>query len=148
MLIKDVMNSRVARLRASTNLKTAAELFCVTQVSDLMVVDEHDRFIGVVSEGDLIRAVMPNFDEVSSAGGSLSDAYLLFLRSGQQMSNQLVTRIMISKPITLMPDDQLLKAATIMISKHIRLLPVVERERFLGTVSRADICWGLLTAEP
>lgn len=146
MLIKDVFNTKIARLRASTDMKTAAELFCVTQVSDLMVVDDQDRFVGVVSEGDLIRAVMPDFEEVSSAGGSLEDAYRLFLETGHELADQRVERIIISNPITVAPEDPLLKAATIMIAKHIRLLPVVERDRLLGTVSRADICWGLLTA--
>jgi CBS domain-containing protein len=39
-------------------------------------------------------------------------------------------------------------AATVMITKGIRRLAVVDGERFVGSVSRADISWGLLVERP
>lgn len=97
-----------------------------------MVIDTEGNFVGVASEGDLIRAVMPDLDEVVAAGGSLTVVFRIFLS--------------ITNPITVHPSDELLKAATVMTTKMIRRLPVVANGKFLGTVSRADICWVLLCA--
>jgi len=33
----------------------------------------------------------------------------------------------------------------VMIEKTIRRLPVVDGDLFVGTVSRADVCWGLMS---
>ena len=142
--IRDVMNHRVVKLTPESTMLYAAEMFCLSQASDLMVVDGSNRFIGVVSEGDLIRAVLPDIKEAVHSGMTQNDLYRIFLESGKGLANQSVARLIIENPITVRPDSELLEAATVMTGKQIRRLPVVEDGRFLGTVSRADICWGLL----
>ena len=44
------------------------------------------------------------------------------------------------------PDDHVAKAATVLIDRQIRLLPVVEDGRLVGTVSRANICRAVVEA--
>ena len=144
MLIGKIYNERVARIRLTSTMKEAAQLMVLTQASDLVVVDDDERFIGVVSEGDLIRAVLPDFEEVVNARGSLDDAFRIFLDSGKNLAGESIQRLLIEEPITVAPEDELLKAATIMVQLNIRRLPVVEDGKFLGTVSRADVCWALL----
>ena len=144
MHIRDVMDVKAARVVETATLKTAAELLVLTQASDLVVIDPEGNFVGVVSEGDLIRAVMPDFAEVVAAGGSLSEAFQIFLRAGQGLASEPIKRLIITDPIVIHPDDELLHAATVMTAKMIRRLPVVADGKFVGTVSRADICWALL----
>lgn len=147
MLVRDVMNPKAARIGVRSTLQQAADLLVLSQASDLVVVDEEGRFVGVVSEGDLIRAVMPDLDEVIAAGGSLRDAFQIFLAAGRDLAFQPIQGLIISNPITVRPDDELLKVATAMIDRVIRRLPVVEEGRFVGTISRADICWAVLCAD-
>jgi CBS domain-containing protein len=144
MLVKDVMNTRVARILPDSTMRHAAELASLTQVSDLMVVDADDTLVGLLAEGDLIRAMMPDLDELFAAGGSHEDAYAAFVKSGQDLASQSISRLIITNPILLHPMDPVLKAATVMVTKQIRLLAVVESGRLVGTVARADVCWGLL----
>lgn len=144
MQVRDVMDQKVARVSAHETMQTAAELLVLTQASDLIVVDEVGLFVGVVSEGDLIRALIPDFDEVFAAGGTLADAFQIFVTNGQDLAQQSIQRLIIDNPITMAPDDEILKAATVMIDKMIRRLPVVEDGKFLGTISRADIAWAVL----
>ena len=47
---------------------------------------------------------------------------------------------MIRDAITVKPADEVAQAATIMVDRQIRRLPVVEDGRLHGTVSRADVC--------
>src|SRR5262245_17854928 len=144
MRIADIMNRRAARIRSDSTLQAAAELLVLTQASVLSVVDERSEFVGVLSEGDLIRCMMPDLDEVLAAGASLQDAYGAFLESGRRLAGQPIHRLVIERPITVAPDDEILQAAAVMIGKAIRRLPVVDRGRLVGTVRRADAGWGLI----
>jgi CBS domain-containing protein len=144
MLVSDVMSIKVVVISVDATMRMAAELLTLTQASDLIVVDAERNFIGVVSEGDLIRAVMPDFTEVVKAGGSLEAAKQMFLDNGRNLALDSIKRLIIYNPITVTPDEDLLKVSTVMVEKMIRRLPVVERGRFVGSISRADVCWALL----
>ncbi len=139
-LVQGIMETRVARIRADANLHQAAEIVAMSGVSDLMVVDAAGRFIGVLSEGDILRAALPDVDEIVQAGGTLHEAYQVFLRKGRALSEKPIAPLIIREPITLHPDDHVAKAAAVLIGKQIRRLPVVRDGRLLGTVSRANIC--------
>ena len=140
MLVKGIMNNQAARIRHDSNLRHAAEIVALSGVGDLMVVDQEGDFVGVLSEGDILRAALPNSDEIISEGGTLLDAYHLFLRKGQELSERPIMPLVIRNPLVLHPDDHVAKAATVLINLQIRRLPVVENGRLLGTVSRANIC--------
>ncbi|MCA9540242.1 MAG: CBS domain-containing protein [Myxococcales bacterium] len=149
MLIRHVMNPKSAKVGADITIKRAAEMMVITQASDLVVVDDNDRFIGVVSEGDLIREVLPDVDEVFHAGGSMKDAQRALIESGARLHDQTIERLIIHNPFIVRPDDALLTAAAVMIDKNVRRMPVVSDDgRYYGTVSRADICWALLVPNP
>jgi CBS domain-containing protein len=38
------------------------------------------------------------------------------------------------------PEDHIAKAATVLLDKQIRLLPVVQDGKLVGVISRADVC--------
>lgn len=148
MLVRDVMNTRTARIHLDRPMKLAAEILVLTQASDLVVIDDADRYIGVLSEGDLLHAILPDFEGLMESGASLRRAFDAFIDGGSVYAEQPIGRLVIRGSITLRPDDELLKAATVMITKGIRRLAVIEGDRFVGSVSRADICWGLLVEQP
>ena len=55
--------------RSDANLHQAAEIVAMSGVSDLMVLDAAGRFVGMLSEGDILRAALPDFDEIVEEGG-------------------------------------------------------------------------------
>lgn len=140
MLIRDVMTIHPIYININSSMHRAAEIISIAEVSDLMVVDDEKTFVGVLSEGDMIRAVLPNFDEVIAAGGSLADAFAFFVRKGRELARRPIAPLVITDPITVKPTDEAALAATVMAEKQIRRLPVVEGDKLVGTVSRADIC--------
>jgi CBS domain-containing protein len=127
-------------IHVDATMHRAAEIISIAEVSDLMVVDTNKSFVGVLSEGDVIRAVLPDYDEILTAGGSLADAFGSVVRKGRELAERPILPLIITDPITLKPDDDAALAATVMIEKFIRRLPVVEDGRLVGTVSRADLC--------
>jgi CBS domain-containing protein len=118
----------------------AANVVATTRVGDLMVVDGSGGFVGVLSEGDILRNALPDIEEIVDAGGSLHDAFQIFVRKAKELSSKPLHPLIIREPITLRPTDHVAQAATILIERQIRRLPVVERGQLLGTVSRANIC--------
>lgn len=150
LVIGDIVNRNSCTIRLGATMKQAAKLVSESQASDLVVVDSENTFIGTLSEGDLIRAVVPNMDELlNTREGSLAKAYEVFLGfSDPARGSEPIDRHIIRQPITLHPQDELLKAAIVMVSKQIRRLPVVDRGKFVGTVSRANICSAILDRLP
>ncbi|MEP7358963.1 MAG: CBS domain-containing protein, partial [Anaerolineales bacterium] len=138
--VKGLMDTRVPRIRSDSNLQHAVEIVALSGVSDLMVVDGDGGFVGVLSEGDILRAALPDFDEILEEGGTLQDAYQVFVRKGSELSHKPIAPLIIRQPITVHPDDHVAKAAAVLIGKQIRRLPVVKDGRLMGTVSRANIC--------
>ena len=125
-------------------LSEAAHLLASTEASDIMVADDEGILVGVLSEGDIIRAVLPDVEEIRSAGGSVHDALRAFERKASTLAGATITRLVITNPLTIAPDDHLAAVAAVMIANQIRRLPVVEDGRLVGTVSRSDVCRVLL----
>lgn len=138
--IKDVMRVRTARIRQDSDIRHAAEIVALSGVSDLMVVDDEDKFIGVLSEGDILRTALPDIDEILDEGGTLDDAFQIFLDKGKQLADLPIAPLIIQEPIVLDPENHVAQAATILVDKQIRMLPVVQDSKLVGTISRADVC--------
>jgi CBS domain-containing protein len=142
--IGEVMNGKPAVIDSSATFADAARRVAETQASDLMVVDAKGVFVGVVSEGDLIRATLPNYDELMRDGTSLGGAWKVFLEKGKEVASRGIASIVIKAPLTFQPADELLKAASAMVNKQIRVLPVVDGGMLVGTISRGDLCKAVL----
>ena len=138
--VEDAMVTRTIRIQHDANMYRAAEVVALSRVSDLMVVGEDDKFIGVLSEGDILRAALPDTEEIVAEGGSLDTAFGIFLKKGKNLSELSVLPFVITEPIVLDPQDHVAKATTVMIDLNIRLLPVVKDGKLVGTISRADVC--------
>jgi|SRR6266545_2281143 CBS domain-containing protein len=146
MRVKGVMTVRVVRIRSTATLQQAVEMVALSGASDLMVVDKDREFLGVLSEGDILRAALPDIDEILAAGGSLDDAFELFLRKGTHLSDLPIMPLVIQEPLTVDPDDHVAKAATLLVNRQIRRLPVLKENRLVGTISRAEICQAIVGA--
>lgn len=145
MKIREMMSINPTRIRLGSSVREAAELFAFSNASDLVVVDGENTFVGVLSEGDVMRAMLPELSEVMAAGGRLADSYDLFQEKGAALAREPIDPHVITSPIVLSADDEVHKAAALMATKQIRRLPVVENGQLIGTVSRADVCRAVIS---
>ena len=134
------MTVRATRIHEDSDIHHAAEVVALSGVSDLMVVDNDDKFVGVLSEGDILRTALPDIEEILDEGGTLDDAFRIFMEKGTQLADLPIAPLIIREPIVLDPENHIAQAATILVQKQIRLLPVVKEGILVGTVSRADVC--------
>jgi CBS domain-containing protein len=123
LTVADVMCADPVRVREETSVAEAVRLLQSTSCSDLMVVGKGDLWVGVVSEGDLLRACLPAYADLG--GRSLVEAGDVLLARAARAANT--------------------SAATVMASMQIRRLPVVDGDgRLAGTLARADLIAGLV----
>ncbi|MBA3535545.1 MAG: CBS domain-containing protein [Tatlockia sp.] len=141
--VGDVVNKHPYTIFLNKTVNDAVLLMDSKQVNDLMVIDEEFNFIGVLSEGDLIRHLIPNLSVTNLA--TMAEAYKIFLDFAGGMKNQPIAQFILRDVITLNSDDELLKASIVLITKNIRRLPVIQGRKLIGTISRTDICKALLT---
>lgn len=144
--IRDVMDTSVACIAPDDDLRRAAETVASSGVGDLMVVNDEGTFMGVLSEGDILRNALPDFDQILAAGGTLHDGYQLFMRTSGELSDRPILPLVIADPLVVHPDDHVAKAAIVLIERQIRRLPVVDAGRLVGTVSRTHICRAVMAA--
>lgn len=141
--VVDVMCADPVRVREETSVAEAARLLQATACSDLMVVDDDERWVGVVSEGDLLRACLPAYADLG--GRSLVEAGDVLLTRAARAATSTVAPLVLRNVIRVAPEDALLRAATVMASMQIRRLPVVDAEgRLAGTLARANLIAGLV----
>lgn len=145
MQIGDVMNRNLTTIRLGTTMREAAEVLSHSRASELMVVDESDCFVGVLAEGDMIRAIMPRFEDIMLSSGTLYETFGLFMESGHEKANHAIDDIVIKKPIVVSSSSDVVKAAASMAAEKIHRLPVVDDGKLVGTISRADICSAVLS---
>jgi CBS domain-containing protein len=146
MQIREIMNTTVTTVDVGATVKQAVGVLAASQASDLMVVAADGRFVGVLSEGDLIRAVLPRYDEILQGGGNLTEAFDIFVDKGSALAEKPIEPLVIKDALSFEPKEDVLKAASAMVRKQIRRLPVVDGGKLVGTISRADVCRAVLGA--
>lgn len=146
LTVADVMCDNPVRVREQTSVADAARLLQSTSCSDLMVVGEANEWLGVVSEGDLLRACLPAYADLG--GRSLVEAGDVLLARAARAATSTVAPLVLRNVIRVAPGDALLRAATVMASMQIRRLPVVDADgRLVGTLARADLVAGLVARD-
>lgn len=142
MLAKDIMVRNVITVKRDQTVEDVIRLLMEHNVSGLPVVDDDNRVVGIVSEGDLIyrskQLKLPSYF-------TILDGYI-FLESPKTMEEQIkkmvgyrVEDIMTEKVITLEEEDSIEKAASLMTDRKVNRLPVVKDGKLVGIISRRDI---------
>jgi CBS domain-containing protein len=139
MNVSDVMTNNPVTTGLQASLGEAADLMVKHRISGLPVVDAAGRLVGMVTEGDLLRRV-----ELGTGGrtpGRLSQ----FFAPGRAAEDyvrthgRVISEIMTEKVISVAPDTSLAEVVQIMESQQVKRLPVLQGERLVGIVSRADL---------
>jgi len=139
MRAHQIMTRSVITIKPEATIVEAADIMLQRHVSGLPVVDETDRLIGVVSEGDLIRR-----SEIGTQ--RKRGRWLKFLLGPGQSATDFihehgrrVSEVMTRSPLTITEDTPLVEIADLMEKNNIKRLPVVRGDKVVGIVSRANL---------
>jgi len=138
----DVMTREVITAAPDMSLEEAARLMIHNRISGLPVMRD-GRLVGIVTEGDVLRRKELGTEPGRSGwlaalldpGGCARD----YVRGHARKVGELMTRDVCS----VAPNTPVPEIVTLMESRHIKRLPVVDRSGLVGIVARADLLRGL-----
>lgn len=102
-------------MRATDSVQKACEAMRERRVGSVLVVDEHEQLLGIFTGRDAVK----------------------LLASGKEGGTAL-EHAMTPRPITVSPEHKAIDALRAMSDGGFRHMPVVQRGRIVGIVSRAD----------
>ena len=136
-LVKEITLPSFSRLETGDSLTRALEVFNrgagMPVKEALYVLDEHDRFQGVVNRRDLLEAAQKVHPEHLLTWEDLvqNPSRLPSITLGEIMRPDY--------PITTSPEENLTEVAQCMIANNVRCMPVVEGDKVKGFVRLQDI---------
>lgn len=148
MKVSDVMTRAPVTTSPDASLEDAVNLMVRMRVSGLPVVDAKGAVVGILTEGDLLRRV-----ELGTAGqraGWLSS----FLAPGRAAHDYVRTHgrrvgeIMTRGVVSISADAPLSEVVALMETQQVKRLPVLQKGRLIGIVSRADLLRALAQLLP
>lgn len=138
MKLEEIMIRSIQTVRTDDTIKDVAVLICTNHISGVPVVDDEGKVVGIISEKDIIKAMYPDYTELhddpvrSRNFEETEERYeALLIRKAEELMSRNVLSITSDAPI--------LKAASLMILKKIRRLPVIDQGKLVGIVSQGDI---------
>jgi CBS domain-containing protein len=117
MIVKDIMSSDVACLKADDSVERAAQLMKQYDVGSIPICN-NKQVVGIVTDRDIaVRSVAQS----------------------QDVKCQKVSDIMTSNPVVGTCDMDVHEVAKLMSEKQIRRLPIVENNNLVGMVALGDL---------
>lgn len=127
MRIDLVMTNEIVTVKPDDTLGEVREVFDTHRFHHLLVV-EHNKVIGIISDRDLLKHLSPFVGKISERS---QDAFTLQRKVHQFMSH---------KVVTIRPDTDIAQATRLMLDHGVSCLPIVdERDRPIGVATWRDI---------
>ena len=149
--VREYMDDDPATVTPDTKAEDVARLLGEHELHGVPVVNEAGRCVGIVTENDLVIGDdegdlhIPHYIELF--GG------LVFLEPFRRFEQRLkkavastAEQMMTAEPRTVGPDDAVEDAAHVIVETGHNRIPVVEGERLVGVISRADVVRALAAA--
>jgi CBS domain-containing protein len=119
----DIKGSDVWKITADANVFDALRLMAEKNVGALLVLDKN-HIVGIFSERDYARKV------------------ILKGKSSRECS---VSEIMTDKVVYVRPEQTIEETMALMTDKHVRHLPVCEKDDLLGVISIGDVVKAMIS---
>ena len=125
MTVREILHAHIPTLSTTSTVRDAIDKMDVYQFPALVILDDHQAAIGVITEGDITRAMSGN-DGLA------------------KISQRPATSYATMNPQCAGPDAEINDALHLMISSGLTLLPITEENRTLGIVLRVDLMHAIL----
>jgi len=153
LTVDDVMTKNPITISPETSVSDAATVMRTNRIGAVPVT-KNGKVVGIITETDLLRLL--NVDEITDDLWLPSPLEVIELPIREainwektknaltNISETLVTDIMVTDVLVARPDDEIEAAAAKMLKKKIARLPVVgENDLIVGIVTKSDLIWGM-----
>jgi CBS-domain-containing membrane protein len=145
MRAQDVMTTEVVTVSPKTTVAEIAALLIERRISAVPVLDG-ERLVGIVSEGDLLRRPQTDTETGASPWLTLLTGPGVVPERFSKVHGMTAREVMTRDVVTVTPETPLDEVASLLESRRIKRVPVVENGRLVGILSRANLLHGLVAA--
>lgn len=146
MKAKDVMTTKVVTVSPDHSIRHAAKIMMDNGVSGLPVVDDAQRLVGIISEGDMLRRTELGLGGMVATAGEEADREQR-ARSYVKAHSWRVSDVMTKDPVVVDEERSLARIAALMGEREIKRVPVLRDGALVGIVTRADLLYAIATAK-
>ncbi|NMM62825.1 CBS domain-containing protein [Clostridium sp. P21] len=142
MKVKDFMITDVITANENSTIKDVMKTLVINKIGGVPIVNEENKLIGIVSDGDLIRNLKPQNE-------MLYNIYTFLLYVGkeeledsvQSIKDQNIMTIAKKKGIySVNPEDSIEDVLSILSKYHFKKIPVIDNDKkVVGVISRGDV---------
>ncbi|MGM0509394.1 MAG: PTS sugar transporter subunit IIA [Fusobacteriota bacterium] len=135
---KDVMQSDIESVKLTDTLEEVAKRLTIENVTGLPVVDQMGKFVGEITERELIEYGMPKYTSVMK-NLSFMTIGEPFKEYFEKESEVKVEELYRENPITIDRKASIMEVSFIMVTKGITRLYVVEDNKYYGVIFRSAL---------
>ncbi len=136
MNVENIMTTNVRTVSSDKKLGEVVSLMCIYRYSGIPVVDD-GKLIGTVSESDVLGRMFPKLEDLMS-GMSAVD-YDKQMEKYSDVVHVTVKDVMTPVVISVKPEMHILQAASMMVGRKFRRIPVAVGDKLVGMVSMGDV---------
>lgn len=144
MHASDIMTRRVLTVSPEHSVRHAARLMIDNRISGLPVCNDEGSLVGILSDGDLLRRSELGSQALKETGSRPQQGLDTYIKAHSWRVGDVMTK----DPVTVEADASVDQIAALMATHAIKRVPVVQRGRLLGVVSRRDILQVVLSSRP
>jgi len=124
--VKDIMTDELYTLKSTDTVYQAQELMLKNRIRHIPILDEHEKFVGLLTKRDVLAASV-------SALANLDSKERQELEKGIPISEIMITDIVVAEQET-----DLLKAAHFMLEQKHGCLPIFQGTKLIGILTESD----------
>ena len=136
MNVEDIMTTNVRTVSSDKKLGEVVSLMCIYRYSGIPVVDD-GKLVGTVSESDILGKMFPKLEDLMSGMSGVD--YDAQMDQYSDVVTITVRDVMTPVVISVKPDMHILQAASVMVGRKFRRIPVAVGEELIGMVSMGDV---------
>lgn len=139
LMVKDIMRHNVATVTPEDTLKDVANRMFHDHLSALAVIGDEGELLGVISDGDLIKVALPDYESlISNLNYSMEiEPFEELLKNEDKIK---VSQLFRTDFEVTTPDTRIVEVAAMMIFKDVRRVFVTSKDnKLVGVLLRKDI---------
>jgi len=136
MNVEDIMTTNVRTVSSDKKLGEVVSLMCIYRYSGIPVVDD-GKLVGTVSESDVLGKMFPKLEDLMSSMTAVD--YDAQMNQYSDVVSITVKDVMTPVVISVKPDIHILQAASVMVGRKFRRIPVAVGDKLVGMVSMGDV---------
>jgi len=136
MNVEDIMTTNVRTVSSDKKLGEVVSLMCIYRFSGIPVVDD-GKLVGTVSESDILGKMFPKLEDLMNNMSRVD--YAALMEQYSDVVSITVKDVMTPVVVTVKPDMHILQAASMMVGRKFRRIPVAIGDELVGMVSMGDV---------